>query len=158
MSCIFYSAVTVYEQIIYRNEQKHRINYLELSHRQRKKFWNSFLITKVYEEGKIIWKRGLRNLFFIYGLWVFFISHIRDIGGVAVLFIFRSVVLIFILKRFALLNIDNYQYWIGNWYVCAALFTWCLLFTRLSNDLKLQINIWARQIFDTNSEVWPVER
>lgn len=97
MSCIFYSAVTVYERIIYRNEQKHRINYLELSHRQRKKFWNSFLITKVYEEGKIIWKRGLRNLFFIYGFWVFFISHIWDIG-VAVLFIFRSVVWIFILE------------------------------------------------------------
>lgn len=126
MSCIFYSVVTVYELIIYRNEQKHRINYLELSHRQRKKFWNSFLITKVYEEGKIIWKRGLRNLFFIYGLWVFFISHIRDIGGVAVLFIFRSVVLIFILKWFALLNIDNYQYWIWNWYVCCIIY---LVFT-----------------------------
>ena len=135
MSCIFYSAVTVYERIIYRNEQKHRINYLELSHRQRKKFWNSFLITKVYEEGKIIWKRGLRNLFFIYGFWVFFISHIWDIG-VAVLFIFRSVVLIFILKcsRCWTLTIINTGFETG---MCAALFTWCLLFTRLSNDLKL---------------------
>ena len=78
MSCIFYSAVTVYEQIIYRNEQKHRINYLELSHRQRKKFWNSFLITKVYEEGKSFESVGYETYF----LFMVFESSLFPIYGI----------------------------------------------------------------------------